>query len=366
MPSHVRAAALALSGLLGATALAVPALAAPPPCTCENLESLQQEYQNAVYLEKYMRDLAAVLKAEEVRLEGLKLSSNTDPDQNLSITATVGNLAEQYEANNFRPPFWPAKDYTGPSDVKMPYGTCEQKQEDLDAMEAGSVCEAIAEAPLAHEAAHRHLCRDVLGPEAYWNRPLSEFKLEEAEMYKLQAENLKAELRRVLDAATIRLRGQWVHTVEAQRMMKVVYNYQTLSEDIGGASGGDSWTMAGSGETTNSIDQIVLAGMNCSSTGAIKQEFDVAMTTDGLTFGLELATRRVDGDVGIRCPGGMGMSLPTADAANGTIVSAQPLVLGDNALPTGWADTIKALMASGGVSVTGEPEMVLSVTCPAP
>ena len=357
---------------LGALAVAVlalgvadkPALAGPPACTCQNLESLQQEYQNAVFLEGYMQRLAAQLKAEEERLKGLKLSTNTDPDQNLNIVATVAQVRTAYEKANLHLPFPATKGYTGPERVPMSPGTCEQAQADLDAMEQGSPCEAIADMALAHELGHRDIC-DRLGAPAYWGRMLSEIALEEAGMYKIQAGNLKGELRRVLEASEITLKGEWRHVISGGDV-ELTYFYQFQSGDIGGASKGDTWTMAGKGETQNSIESMKIPGVSCTSSGAVRNDFEVAVTTDGLTFGLDYADRNTGGDLKLICDGGMSMVVPTGEASSGKLASGQPLVAGDNPVPNAWADAMMALAASEGMSISGEPKTVLSVTCKSP
>ncbi len=345
-----------------ALTLTTPALAEPPACSCQNLSDLQGEYRNAVYLEGYMQGLAAHQKALEDRLQGLKLSTNTDPDQNLDIVAASNNARAAYERENLKFPVDPVWDH-GPERVSMIPRTCTQKPVDLQALADGAVCGAVAEAVLAHEARHRARC-DEMGIDAYWGRMPSEISLEEAGEYKLQAEAIKAELRRVMDASQVELVGEWRYTIDAQGQMVAGYYNQTQSGDIGGASGGDTWTMAGKGTTSGIIENFVAAGMTCQPAGSINHDFDVAMTTDGLTFGIESRETRTSGDVTLKCPGGMGMSMPTQDSGSGVITTGQALHAGDNVLPNEWAGVIKMMMTAGGVSITGEPEMILRVSCP--
>jgi len=348
-----------------AVGFAGSALAGPPECTCRNLESLQQDYQNAVFLEGYMRKLAEILAAEETRLTGLKNSSNSDPDSDVSILTRTANMRDAYRNENLNLPFPTVAGYTGPESVPMPFGTCQQEQALLDAMENGSPCAAIAAAALNHERGHRDLC-NALGATAYWDRLLSVKTLEEADMYKQQASDLKAELRRVLDVSKVELVGSWRHTVDAQGQMVATYLEETQSGDIGAPSGGDTWTMTGQGNSSTTIESAKIAGMNCTPNGSINHDIDVAMTTDGLTFGLETQTRRTAGDVSLKCKGGFGMSMPTNDTGSGTVATNQPLVAGDNPLPAEWAETIKAMMSAGGVTITGEPDYKLVVSCEAP
>lgn len=348
-------------------ALAGPVLAEKnprPACTCQNLESLQQDYRNAVYLEGYMRKLSAYLKAEEDRLAGLKVSSNTDPDNDQLIVTRVGILKENYKKEHMKLPFPKVKGYSGPTSVEMPFGSCKQDKAALDGLNNGSPCKAMADAAVLHELAHSNLCT-AMGREAYWDRPASALALEEAGMYMQQAADLKSELRNVLEASKIEFRGIWRHTMSGQGMT-VTYLYENQTGDIGNASGGDTWTMTGKGETANSIESIKLPGMSCTSQGAVRNSMDVVMTTDGLTFGLDSRESRVAGEISLKCDRGGGMSMPTTDTGSGELTSGQALVAGDNPLPYGWATTIKLLMRMGGMEVTGDPDMVLSVTCPAP
>ena len=350
--------------LVAALTAPLPGFAGPPACTCQNLESLQQDYQNAVFLERKKRALAAYLKAQEDRLAGLKVTSNQDPDNDLDITATVGNLKVKFEKDYGEMPFPQVAGYSGPDTVDMPFGTCEQNRDDLAALEKGSPCAAMADAALLHELGHSNLCT-AIGAKAYWSRPASALALEEAGFYKEQAANLKSELRNVLEDAKVELRGTWRHTLSGQGLT-VTYFYETQTGDIGKASGGDTWTMTGKGETATSIESMKLPGMSCTSQGAVRNSMDVVLTTDGLTFGLESRESRVAGEIVTQCGDGGGGTLPTTDTGSGELTSGQALVAGDNPLPYGWATTIKLLMRMGGMEMTGDPDMVLSVTCPAP
>jgi hypothetical protein len=342
-----------------------PAQAGPPACTCENLESLQQEYRNAVYLEQFMRQMAEVLKTEELRLKGLKSTSNNDPDKDLAIQPTVLALRDRYMAANMRLPHPEVKGYTGPTEVTMPAGSCEQPEAVLRAMEDGSACEAIADATAAHELMHRDLCR-AMGTEAYWDRLPSVKALEEAERYRAQAANMKSEIGRVLGASELRLRGEWRHVIAGQGV-EIVYFYQFESGDLRGSSqSGDRWTFAGEGETQNTLESMKAPGLTCTSSGAYRNNFTVAMDTDGLTYGLDYREELKASDITVTCNGGMGMAVPTTESSSGRLGSSLPLAAGDNEVPNAWADAIVALAASEGMSVTGEPKTVLSVTCPKP
>jgi hypothetical protein len=370
MPSLLRAGRGLARQLLSCLALVLvllpsPALAQRPACTCENLESLQQEYRNAVYLEQFMRQMAEVLKTEELRLKGLKVSSNRSPDADLAIIPTVLALQERYVARNMKLPHPTLKDYTGPNEITMPAGTCEQPEAKLEAMQEGSACAAIAEATAAHERMHRDLC-NVMGKEAYWDRMPSVRALEEAERYRAQAANMKSELGRVLEVSDVRLRGEWRHVIAGQGV-EIVYFYQFESGDLTASSqAGDRWVFSGTGETQNMLESMKAPGLTCTSSGAYRNNFTVALDTDGLTYGLDYREELKASDITVTCNGGMGMAVPTTESSSGRLGSSLPLAAGDNVVPNAWADAIVALAASEGMSVTGEPKTVLSVTCPKP
>ena len=305
MPTHVfRIAALLVMGLF-----AGPAIAEPPACTCENLESLQQEYQNAVYLSSYMLALADHLKAAEIRQADLNTNNPTHRDAGVRVNQASMLAREAYGKANLRLPFATVKGYTGPLEVNMKTDSCSQDDKVLKAMEDGSPCKAIAIATLAHERTHTRIC-ERMGKDNYWRRPPSEIALEEAEMYKLQAASLKADLRKVLGDAEVRLRGEWRHVLAGDGA-EITYFYEFESQNLTGDAGaGDRWTLSGEGETRNSIESMVFPGVSCTSAGAVTNAFTVAMDTDGLTFGLEYADRNTGGDMSITCDGGMAMVMP--------------------------------------------------------
>ncbi|MDH3264075.1 MAG: hypothetical protein OEM24_08765 [Paracoccaceae bacterium] len=352
--SATRPAALALM------LAAAPALAASlPECTCRNLTSLQQDYRNAEALEAYFTLLAEHLKAYEGGM------SSQAPDRGLLGQLSLGEDQAYREENPPGQVMGPVEGYWGPAHVDMEPGKCIQRPEDLEAMDVGSPCRGMADAALNHEAAHRANC-DRMGPENYWRQMPSEIALEEAENYRAQAAALKDELRRVLDAAEVTLSVDWTLEINAQDLALYGYSFSSRSEDIGGASGGDPWTMTGQGTSTGTWTKAVFAGMRCTPSGAITTEYEAKLTTDGLTFDLDLAELSTSGSVSIRCPGGGGGGGPVAEAGGaGNLAEGLPVKAGDNPLPGDMAEEMRALMA-GAATVTGEGERVLSVTCEGP
>lgn len=352
----------ALAVLLAAGMGAGPTLAGGgDDCTCNNLESLQQDYQNAIYLEKFMRKLSEKLKAWETTELEQKAKGLGSVDIAMTSSAKLKIASE----TAVRLPFPKVKGYKGPERISMESPSCEQSKAELDALVAGSPCKGMAEAALAHELSHQEICR-TMGAATYWARPGSEKALEEAERYKEQARFLKGELGRVLDKAEITFKGDWRYTVAGEGM-EIIYNYEFASKDIGPtSSAGDQWSFVGTGEAGNAIESFKAQGMSCTSEGQVTNAFTVTMDTDGLTFGLGYSEQNSGGDLVIRCDMGGSMAMPTGDTASGQFTTKQPLRAGDNELPNAWADTIMAMAAAGGMSITGVPRTVLNVSCPKP
>ncbi len=354
-----RPSGLVIATLFLTVLMTAPAFAGRPECTCQNIESLQQDYQNAVFLEDYMRRLAQELAAVEARQIDLNKNHPTDPDSGRDVKSVADQARAAFERANLNLPFPQVTGYTGPKRIDMPSGTCTQDDGQLKALEKGSPCEAMADSAAAHEQAHRHLC-NKMGQAAYWARPLSEMMFEEAAAYHAQAANLKTELRRVLEAATIVYKGRWPFTLKVPGAMEVEYLYVTSTTDLGNATSGDTWKMTGTGTTTTTIEKAVIAGMTCTGSGSVDAHFDATLTTDGLTFGLKLAGRVTGGSPAISCPGGGGgFGLPPPDNISDTVARNVPLKAGDTQLGGGWGNSV------GFGMIGGVADMVLSVTCPA-
>jgi hypothetical protein len=328
------------------------------PCSCNNLESLQQDYQNALYMELAFNKLAAELRDYEARdLKNGVSRSETDSfgDQFYKDAVKIITKGIPYVV----------KGYKGPDSVAMKRGTCEQDQKQLDAMAKGSVCAGMADPALLHEFEHRETCRKM-GPDAYWARISSDFAAEEAERYKHQAANLLSEIKRVLDVSDVRLKGEWMHTLTGQGA-ELVFFYTFDSGKISTADQGDGfWTLKGKGKTSNELVSMKAEGVKCVSTGAVTNEMVVTMSTDGMSFGLELTETNTGGDMKIDCGYGAAMAVPTGEASSGQLAAGLPLKAGDTPIGNAWADQIMALAASNGMKVTGDPSTSLSITCEAP
>lgn len=339
------------------------AQASPPDCTCKNLKSLQQDYQNAVYLAEFFAQLQAHMEIyEEEFLERKK----TDPYFDKEFFSTTGAEKAQYIENKMHIPN-AVEGYTGPDDVGMEHGTCEQNPIDLDRMEAGSPCKAIADAALNHEAMHRRICNEMTKTnQDYWGRRQSEYAAEEVKAYKQQAGELKDELRRVLDEATITYEADWTFDLNIGGVAQYAYTYSGESEDIGNATAGDTWTMSGKGTSTVAWIKAVFMGKKCTPSGAVDSTYDLKMTTDGLTFGLELTGQSSSGGLSVKCPGPGGGGGQVADGGGeGVLAENLPLNQGINSLPGDMGETMRAMLAGMG-TVGGGGKRILSVTCDAP
>jgi hypothetical protein len=355
-----RALMIALFALVLAPA-AVQAQSSMPECTCRNLESLQQEYQNAVYLEGYMKRLAEHLRAVELAQVDMNKNDPSNPKAGLMPNQASATARQAYEDQNRHLPFPTVTGYTGPSEVSMIRDTCRQSARKLAELQGGSPCEAIAEAALAHEAAHRAIC-ERMGPDAYWSRMPSEVALEEVDMYKGMAANLKAELRRVLEVSDLRLISEWQHVMSASEL-SIALRGDMQSQDLTAASSrGDRWTMTASAEGREIVEKLTMADIVCTGSVPVSNQLQVTMATDGLTFDLDLAETSPGGEFMLSCPTGA-MPYPSSNMFTGNLAAGQRLVAGDNPIPQGWWTVSKLALSMAGFQVTGDPKVVLSLTC---
>jgi hypothetical protein len=355
--------ALAAFVCLAQTPAAGLAQSSMPECTCRNLASLQEEYQNAVYLEGYMRRLGEHLRAVEARQIDMNKNDPTNKDAGISPNQASATARQAYADKNLRLPFPNPTGYTGPSEVSMTPGTCKQPAGKLAELEGGSPCQAIADAALAHEATHRAIC-EKLGADAYWSRMPSEIALEEADMYKGQAANLKAELRRVLDASDLRVVGEFSYHMAAgprDSRDKITYDSGDLSL---ASQGGDRWEMTGTGD---SVTEMVMndyeEGVTC-TTGEVQRPFSVSLETDGLTADVKLEGHQAK-EVGMRCSNGL--SVPMFGGLLGEQqVRRLRLVTGDMPFPQqneGLLSMIVGAASAGGASMGTEQSTILRLTC---
>jgi len=356
------AAAIALS----LTYPAAGALAgkADESCSCKNLESLQQELENALYEAKFFGALAARLKAIELK----QIEINKDPahpDSGRSVLAVSGQARQEIMAREFRPPHPRIKDYSGPESVDMTPPSCTQKPADLEALRAGAPCKDIADITLEHEAKHRALC-DKLTAEKYWARLPSELAAEESNRYEDQAQAMRQQLKRVIDEGTV--------TVEADMEMRVfgpqfdvTYSYVTDPMEMQGKSspGADDWTLKGDGHQAGTIKRAKIAGMNCKPSGQLNDAVESTLNTDGLWLSLDETTTGQAGDVKLKCKGGFGMSMrPQGESGGGRMLDKQRLATEVTKDTDVSEMDFAKYIRQGGMSVAGTHKLKVQLICP--
>jgi len=355
---------LALGVLLVYPAAITLAGNAGESCSCKNLESLQQELENAQYQAKYFAELSRQLKQFEDQLIKDK-KDPTNPRSGDSLEVAADNEWKRLHAEQYRPPHPNVKDYTGPAAVDMPRGTCTQSAAALEALRAGSPCKEIADITLEHEAQHRAKCTKE-GAAKYWARLPSQFTAEEAERYEAQATAMRKQLKRVIDEGTV--------TVEAEMEMRVfgpqfdvTYSYVTDPMEMQGKSspGADDWTLKGDGHQAGTIKRAKIAGMNCKPSGQINDAVASTLNTDGLRFSLDESTTGQAGDVKLKCKGGFGMSMrPQGETGGGRLLDKQRLATEVSKDTDVSEMDFAKYIRQGGMSVAGSHKLKVQLVCP--
>ena len=350
--------------LLLAAALPVPAaLADGAACSCRHLESIQQELRNAEALLKIQQEIREKLEAVEAPLiEAKKRPTHPDSDVNIydrSIRERTRILA------GFTLPHPQAKGYTGPSNVKMPFGTCEQSTSDLEALKTGSQCKELADINLAHEAAHRDECRKA-GASEYWKRLPSQMAAEEVVRYTEQAAALRKLLKAVLDAGEIIVEAEMEPRIQGPQF-DVTYSYKTGPIQLKGQSspGSDEWSLTGKGKQVTRIARMRLAGMTCTASGQTNTHIDLTLQTDGLTMALAGKSTSAPGDVKVQCRGGHGMSMrPQGETGGGSYFSDQEVRTETNLSRDVKSMDFAKILARGGLSASGKEMVRVKLICP--
>lgn len=355
---------------LGALLILAPApvhAQSQPECSCTNLESLQQEYQNAVYLEKSYRDLAKSMKDWEAT--AFKRANLETP--RLNVAATSRTMVVRAAKEFFVVPFPQVTDSTGPLSVDLIQGYCHPLDADMKAVEKGAPCAGVAWAESLNVARQENVC-EKMGAAAYWKRMGSEFALEKADSYKDKVAQLRSELGKALDKAEITVSGDWPYTMSMPGM-KMDYHFTFESKDISRSSStGDTWDFSATGESRHTMTGANFDGLGCTGSGTVVHQFTVKMETDGMTFGLAFDGKLGGGEHVVSCagtavpmPGAEGSGWGQFDTPN------MPLVMGETVLPSGWTDALAPMGGFGmsaitGITVTGEAKTSLNVSCPMP
>lgn len=363
-PDRMSCVAALLTGLF----LASPGVAGPgDECSCDNLESLQQEYQNALYLEQFFRKASAELKDWETHEAAEKAAGRSSSNIEMTSSAMLKAKSE----GDVKLPFPKVIGYTGPERVSMEVGKCVQPKAELDGLRKGSPCFAIAEASLAHEVEHQEIC-NKMGAAAYWDRAGSEKAIDEADRYRSQAAAMLTEINKVLGRSQISVIGEWPYTVKMEGM-ETEYHFEFASADINPASDGATGEFVAKGKTSHTLKRMSMQGLNCTGGGTDFHEFTVKMKTDGMTFGLEFDGQLAGGMQSVTCEG-VTVEMPPAEGSGwGQFdIGLMPLKAGETKLSTKWTDALMpmgggfAMSMIPGFSVTGEAKSVLTISCPKP
>lgn len=354
---------IVLSSVLAMLVPASPALADDAACSCRHLESIQQELKNAEALLELQKKIARELEAVEAPLIEAK-KDPTHPDSDVNIYDR--SLRERTRiVSGFQFPYPNVKGYTGPEEIKMSFGTCEQKARDLDALRVGSQCRELADINLAHEAAHRTECL-AAGAGAYWDRLPSQMAAEEVIRYTEQAAALRRLLKKVLDDGEMVVEARMEPRIQASQF-DVTYSYVTGPIRLKGKSspGADEWSLEGKGVQVGRIARMRLAGMTCTSTGQLNTGIDLTMQTDGLTMALTGKSTSAPGDVKVQCRGGHGMSMrPQQEIAGGAYFSDLAVQKETNLSRDVKDMDFARLLASGGLSASGKETIRVKLICP--
>jgi hypothetical protein len=360
----VKRAALAIAFVFGANPGPAALAAGGDACSCQQLESLQQEVANADYEATFFAGLSERLKAVEDKQIALN-KDPTNPDSGRDVLALSGAARADIMAREFHLPHPTVTGYTGPASVDMTFGSCTQKAADLEAMGRGSACSDVADITLKHEAAHRTLC-EKLGAQAYWARMPSQIAAEEAARYADQSRAMRDVLKTVITAGTFKVSARMEPRVFGPQF-DVTYSYVTDPMELKGQSapGSDTVTAKSEGHQSGRIKTARIAGMTCTSSGQLNDAVLMSLDTDGFTMGLKQMNHAQKGDIKLRCKKGFGMSLrPEKDSGSGTIFSGVPLKLQNEIDQDVAGMEFAKYLRGGGMSVSGKALVTVELVCP--
>lgn len=336
-------------------------------CDCANLESIQQEVENAEYLEKFMRDLSDRLdkiEQEQVRVNQIP----THPDSGRSVLSVSANARDQFmkppsQGGLFDLPHPQVKGYTGPQTVNVMPNTCQNEPGVLEALELGTPCRDIAEIVLRHEAVHRAEC-EAVGKDAYWDRLPSSMAAEEAERYAQQSREMRDLLKRVVGE------GDW--SIETSLDMKGstsgfsgawLITSDKASLEGGSASADGKLTLTGKTRGVSRMTQATVAGKGCTISGEFIDEVEFRMETDGFSVSMTEKTKSVSGQMKVSCGKGIGMSLrPSGEVGSGPIMEGEPLQTSQTVTQDASTMAFAQGMAGAGMTVTGSHNATLVCT----
>ncbi len=336
-------------------------------CDCNNLESLQQEVENAAYAAVFFRQLAERLA--EVEREQRELNEHGDPsnpNHGRSVRGTSANERDRIMATEFRPPHPQVKDYTGPASVAMKGLACYQEPTELEELRKGSPCKEIADIVLEHEAQHRAIC-ESMGWSAYWDMLPSQHAAEEVERYVEQAKKMHEQLKRVVSEGEWSMEsGTEMHGTMPNFSATWLFTADKAKLEGNTSFGADSWTLKGKTRGTNRITQVRIAGQSCKASGQFNDQIEYEMETDGFTVSVTQKNSSVSGQVTITCQsawgGGMTMR-PAGEGGSGPVLEnerlrdAHTIVRDVASMPFA-----QNMAAASGMSLTGTYQATLVCT----
>ena len=337
--------------------------AAAAPCSCKNLESLQQETENARYEAQFFADMARKFKAIRDHFEEAN-KDPTNPDAGVNWANRLGLERERMMAQEFHLPNPHVTGDTGPSHVNMPFGTCAQNPDDLKSLAKGSACAEIGDIALAHEAAHRALC-DRMGKTDYWMRAWDELAAEEAARYAEQAQAMERLLKGVVDKGTLTVEAVLTPTYSAQGFTARYSHTISKMELKGHSSGAPEWALMGNGRQISRLEHVQIVGMSCTPSGELIEDAGLTARTNGFSLSLAGRMKYVSGQIKIKCKKGMGMSgFQPGEAGAGSYFEAEPFRPEMSMVRDVSTMAFAQIVKSGGINVTGEERVTVKLECP--
>lgn len=364
--------------VLAAASAALVALASPAragsteACACKHLESLQQELENAEFLQRYMLEEAKQLEAIEKPLQEAK-KDPTHPDSRVNIEGRTSRARDELRAKEMKLPHPRVKGYTGPDAVNFDPETCKNNPNDLKALREGSSCKELGDIAVAHEEGHRVICLKMNAAKkySYLFRPLSVVAREEADRYREQAKATRALLKKAIDEGKMRV-SEETELNAASQGFEATYFYQTKPFDLEGKSspGADKWAMSGEGARTGVIKRVSIPGIQCTPYGQLNDKEAAQMTLDGLNMSLNVQNVSLAGDVGMRCRApnggqGFGQSMrPVGESGAGEVFKDARVKFKSEFVTDAKDMPYAKVLSQGGMSVSGASKTTVELVCP--
>ncbi|HEY6726840.1 MAG TPA: hypothetical protein VI197_22560 [Polyangiaceae bacterium] len=360
-----------LAVVVAALVLIAPALAfaAPKACSCKNLESIQQELANALYLAKFQADLATKVKQAEDDQRDLRKKNPSHPLAKYPVEKISRQEWEKLR-DDVSLPFPQVKGYTGPNSVGLIEGECKNQPNDLKALADGASCKELGTITLKHEQEHRDLCTQM-GKAKYWKRLFSEIAAEEADRYTAQAKAIRVLLKKVIDGSTVKVSEETDLKITSGPME---YNYHLSMPafKLTGKSspGKDTWELKGTGARTVAVTSVKIPGMTCTPpTQKLPSKVTGTLELDGLKMKLDQSSVTEGGSLTMTCkiPGkgqGFGYGVaPPGERGSGEVFKDADVKLKssmvENVAQTVWGKAINQT----GVSASGTSTTKLTITC---